>query len=198
MPSLADSSASTPEVVRPRFSQEINSADFVSEKLHRPSFPKRPIKYTAPRTEEIKVEEEAKSLNFQRAKCMTVRIFEETVPSAKFNEAAGLTAKEVLEFVCQQIVTWVAMCDASKVTSDLMKSKLPCLFHRAERSILQDQSVQSKQEAMEQLMGVFAAFREMIEEVDQNGVDFQTCILVSLMLIGRLFKYGVYIHSNTA
>ena len=42
-----------------------------------------------------------------------------------------ITVDDVLGFLCEQIVTWVSMCDSAHVTVTHMLKTYPCLYHRA-------------------------------------------------------------------
>lgn len=87
------------------------------------------------------------------------------------------------------------MCDAASVTYDHMMRAHPCLYHRtAPLHLKQDAlALPEKQQA---LKAVFGEFRRLSREPDTT--EFCDLMVVALMLIERLLKKGVYIHSTTA
>ena len=83
------------------------------------------------------------------------------------------------------------MCDAAKVTNDIMNKSFPCLFHNSRYCLLSDASTEEKSNALKEV------FIRFIDDADLDEIGTQACLTVAIMLIERFLKSSVYIHSAT-
>ena len=90
------------------------------------------------------------------------------------------------------------MCDTAAITYTHMLKNYPCMYHRVSLQSLKDATASSKAKFSSKIKGVFFKFFRMTSKADPNDVDFKTCIVASMVMMERLLKRGVYIHSNTA